>query len=274
MPVRGPFVADGGCRGHRLGRAMMRRAQKPSLHMAIRGPDRRQAFRGCTRLRRNHRVMGVSVVGMPRNRCGRKARRCHYQTTKCNPAHVLASSMGPAPGCHGRPTIRGVQGQSSHRPTTRSGLGNCRSRFGRRRCGIGRRRRGRRSCALFSHRLRTGRLRPGAWAEKPGFGWPAAAGGIPAPGVFGAPVPAGDGVTGASCACAGGFPLAPGTGSALGVTWRATGHWALRRACRAWRREPRCGARVHPAHADTPVSHIARSLSPTASARPLRPTPP
>jgi len=118
VPVRGPFVADGGCRGHRLGRAMMRRAQKPSLHMAIRGPDRRQAFRGCTRLRRNHRVMGVSVVGMPRNRCGRKARRCQYQTTKCNSAHVLASSMSPATGCDGRPTIRRVQGQSPDRPKT------------------------------------------------------------------------------------------------------------------------------------------------------------
>jgi len=76
-------------------RAMMRRSQKASLHVAIRGPDRRQAFRRRTRLRRNHPVVRLSVVGMPRNRCGRKARRCQHQTPKCNSAHVPASPMSP-----------------------------------------------------------------------------------------------------------------------------------------------------------------------------------
>ena len=73
----------------------MRRAQKPSLHMAIRGPDRRQAFRRRTHLCRNHRVTGVSVVGMPRIRCGRKARQCQHQNPKSTSAHVPASPMSP-----------------------------------------------------------------------------------------------------------------------------------------------------------------------------------
>ena len=72
-------------------------------------------------------------------------------------------------------------------------------------------------------------LAPGVWTEIPGFGWPTAAGGTPAPGVFGAPAPAGPGVTGVSFGFglgapgtgplapggAGGLPLAPGTGNAL-----------------------------------------------------------
>jgi hypothetical protein len=60
---------------------MMRNPQQPSLHMAIGGPDRSQAFdRRRTVLSRKRPVVRVLVVGVFGNGCSRKSRRCENQT--------------------------------------------------------------------------------------------------------------------------------------------------------------------------------------------------
>jgi hypothetical protein len=74
--ARGIFVRHGGRSGYGGGRTMMRNPQQPSLHMAIGGPDRSQAFdRRRTVLSRRRPVVGVPGSGR-----GRKGRRCEQQT--------------------------------------------------------------------------------------------------------------------------------------------------------------------------------------------------
>jgi hypothetical protein len=81
------------------GRTMMRSPQQPSLHMAIGGPDRGQAFdRRRTVLSRKRPVVDVLVVDVLGNGYGRKGRRCEYQTgQQCDFAHLFVSSMSLTP---------------------------------------------------------------------------------------------------------------------------------------------------------------------------------